>query len=449
MTMPLAFGTDGIRAHANEYPFTSCALDALGKAIAQWAIEKYDTKNPVVLIGHDTRISCSRIKKDIIFGLAHFNLNIVDGGVMPTPMVCQLIKDSPRFHFGIVISASHNPYYDNGIKLFDSKMSKLSIEDEKNIIAYFHASYSEEKDFSSQPQKNVNVETWTTAVQDYEKKIASYFPSNFLCGKKIVIDCAHGATSHIAPDLFLKFGAEVIAIAQEPTGININEKCGTLYPDYIQKAVLAHNAHIGFAFDGDGDRLVAVGQSGIIKNGDDILFLLLTLPEYATTSTVVGTIMSNKGFEQALNKSNKKLIRTNVGDKYVAESLVANNLSLGGELSGHTIIKDYMTTSDGIFVALKIAEAAFIHNNWLLETFDAFPQILLNIPVNNKKDLTKHPFLDIITTYEKQLPSGRILVRYSGTEKILRVMTEAQSQEHAFSVAQALANELQHELAKI
>jgi phosphoglucosamine mutase len=443
MNKLLTFGTDGIRAHADEFPFTPLALNALGKAIAQWAIEKYKTLKPGVLIGYDTRQSCPQIKNGLISGLTHFQLDIVDGGILPTPTVYQLIKDNTRFNVGIVISASHNPYYDNGIKLFDAKVSKLTKNDEEHIVTYFETWYAKEQYLHTTTLPQTLVETWTNAEQCYQKKITSYFPQQFLKGIKIVLDCANGATSHLAPNLFTQLGADVIAIANQPTGTNINEKCGALYPENLQKQVLMHHAHIGFAFDGDGDRLIVVNQSGQIKNGDDVLFLLLSLPEYASTPVVVSTVMSNQGLENALNKLHKRLIRTKVGDKYVAEALVTNNLPIGGEVSGHTIIKDHMPTSDGIFVALKILEAAIIHNNWNLTTFQAFPQILLNIPINNKKDLSKPPLSNIIASYEQKLTNGRVLVRYSGTEKILRIMIEAHTQELAQNTAKALAQELQ------
>lgn len=447
MNTQLAFGTDGIRAHADGYPFTTKALHALGKAIAQWALEKYNQPRPGVLIGHDTRLSCTRIKTDLIAGLTQCNLHIVDGGVLPTPTVYQLIKDNQQFNFGIVISASHNPYYDNGIKIFDATASKISKTDEEHIVAYFAQWYTAEETPST-TSPNVSVESWANAERSYEEKIISYFQPNFLQGIKIVLDCANGATSHIAPDLFTQLGAEVITISDKPNGTNINAQCGALHPENVQKEVLAHNAHIGFAFDGDGDRLIAVNHSGAIKNGDDVLFMLLTLPEYAATPTIVGTVMSNQGLEQALACMHKKLIRTKVGDKYVAEALATNKLQIGGEVSGHTIIYDYMPTSDGIFVALKILKAAIINNNWDLKTFRAFPQILLNIPIKNKKDLSVPPLSTIIATHEKNLKDGRILVRYSGTENILRVMTEAQSQEQAQATAQELAQELQQALAQ-
>ncbi len=447
MNKPLSFGTDGIRAHADEFPFTTHALNALGKAIAQWAMKKYkDQPQPGILIGHDTRISCPRIKKDLIAGLGSFSLSIVDGGIMPTPAMYQLIKDDERFQLGIIISASHNPYYDNGIKLFDAKSSKLNKDDESIIESYFASWYSHEENTTAQ-QQTCNLQIWEKAAQTYQEKIATLFPQHFLKGLKIVLDCANGATSSIAPNLFTQLGAEVITIANQPTGTNINEHCGATHPAALQAKVLECSAHIGFAFDGDGDRLIAVSQAGVIKNGDDILFLLLSLPEYTSTPAIVGTVMSNQGFEQALIKLNKKLLRTKVGDKYVAEALAKNKLPLGGEISGHTIIQDYMPTSDGIFVALKVVQAAKLHNNWELTTFAAFPQILLNLPIANKKDLTCPPLSTIIAAYEEKLSTGRILVRYSGTEKILRVMTEAPSQELASLTAQSLAQDLQKALA--
>ncbi len=362
---------------------------------------------------------------------------------MPTPMAYQLIKDSSRFNFCIVISASHNPYYDNGIKLFDAKASKLTKKDEAHITTYFEEWYAKEQNNPATQSPEIPVEIWTAAEKHYQDKIVSHFPANVFKGIKVVLDCAHGATAHIAPAIFTQLGAEVIAIADQPTGTNINEKCGATHPEDLQKKVVAEKAHVGFAFDGDGDRIIAVTKTGTIKNGDDVLFLLQTHPEYKAAQTIVGTVMSNQGFEQALAALGKKLIRTKVGDRYVAEALVKDHLSIGGEISGHTIIRDYMPTSDGIFVALKVLEAVIINQNWDLTTFNAFPQVLLNIPIQNKKDLAVDPFPDIIATYEKLLPTGRILVRYSGTENILRVMTEAESLQLAQTTAQELAQELQ------
>lgn len=439
-----SFGTDGIRARADEFPLTQQPLIALGKAIAQWAREKYGKNNPSVLIGHDTRISCPRIKNDLIAGLAQFPLDIVDGDIIPTPAVYQLIKESNRFDFGIVISASHNPYYDNGIKLFDAQACKLSRKDEECIEAYF-VQHNQEVGPKEEPIKH--VESWNNAAQKYQETIIALFKPNFLSGIKIVLDCAHGATAHIAPEIFTQLGAHVIAIAAAPNGTNINEKCGATHPEWLQKEVLSSHAHIGFSFDGDGDRLVVINHAGEIKNGDDVVFLLLEHPEYATTTTLVGTIMSNQGLEQSLARMGKKLIRTNVGDKYIAQALEENKLPLGGEISGHTIVRDYLPTSDGIFVALKVLESVIVHNNWDLKTFQAYQQVLINLPVAHKKDLSIPPLSTIIDRYKQKLPQGRILVRYSGTEKLLRVMAEDQSPELAHNVAEALAHELQNALA--
>jgi phosphoglucosamine mutase len=206
--------------------------------------------------------------------------------------------------------------------------------------------------------------------------------------------------------------------------------------------VKQHNADIGFAFDGDGDRLIVVNKHGNIKNGDDLLFLLLSLPEFKEITTVVGTVMSNQGFEDALKKNNKQLIRTKVGDKYVAQEMKKQHLPLGGEISGHIIIKNYLSTSDGIFVALKILLAIVQTKNWKLETFTPYPQHLINVAINNKKDLTLPPLANIIKKYESTLIDGHILVRYSGTENILRVMVEASKQETVINTANELAKEL-------
>ena len=436
----ISFGTDGIRAHANEFPFTQDALYALGKSIGEWTIKKYHaTNNPHILIGHDTRISCNQIKNDLIKGLATYPLTIFDGKTIPTPAVCQLIQNDKKFNIGIVISASHNPYQDNGIKLFDALHSKISKDDETTIIALFEKYYKQE----DTPQKSqAQIVDWPKAAEIYTQNIINQFPSEFLSGLKIVLDCANGATYAIAPLLFQKLGATVITTGVQPTGININKECGSLYPNHISLLVKQHQADIGFAFDGDGDRLIVVNKHGTIKNGDDLLFLLLSLPEFKDITTVVGTIMSNQGFEEALKKNNKRLIRTKVGDKYVAQEMKKQHLPLGGEISGHVIIKDYLSTSDGIFVALKTLLAIVQTKNWDIETFIPYPQSLINVAIKNKKDLTLPHLADIIKKYESQLTYGRILVRYSATENILRVMVEASSQENVTQTAEKLATEL-------
>jgi len=443
----LKFGTDGIRGRADEFPFTNEALVHLGWAIAQWINKTYGSASTKILIGTDTRESCSRIKQALITGLQACPVTIIDAGVIPTPAVYQLIKTEPGFDIGIVISASHNPYIDNGIKLFQAKTGKLSPEDEQMISEFFAQSLDQNTEILRDQeiiQEIIWQEViWEEAAYKYIKNITERFSPGFLAGYIVVLDCAHGATYKVAEVIFKQLGASVIAYSVEPDGININKNCGSLHTENIQKAVLAHGADIGFAFDGDGDRVIAINKNGQIKDGDDILALLLELPEYNKLDRIVGTVMTNQGFENALKHKNKLLLRTSVGDKYIASCLDTEMLPLGGENSGHIIIKDYLATGDGIFVALKVLESMIVNKNWLLQTFDKHAQILINLPVKKKKDLAQEPCLDIISAHEQNLRDGRILVRYSGTENVLRVMTEAFDYEQAKACASSLAQKLQ------
>lgn len=447
MTQSIVFGTDGIRGHADDYPFTDQAIGILGKAIAQWALTKYAVERPKVLIGCDTRISCDRIKAALTRGLLQFPITIIDAGVIPTPAVCQLIKQDESFNFGIVISASHNVYSDNGIKLFDAQNCKLSVSDERVITDNFSILASEEHDqadkYTVLEQDASNYVFWLQASEWYQNRIETFFTPNFLHGLTIVVDCAQGATYQIAPKIFRSFGAHVITRATQPTGTNINENCGALHPDLLARDVVDNQADIGFAFDGDGDRVIAVNKHGQCKDGDDMLVLLMQLSEWQNIDCLVGTVMTNQGIEELLTNQEKKLIRTKVGDKYVAEQLEELDLPLGGESSGHIIIRSYLKTGDGIFVALKVLESIILTQNWNLETFKKYPQVIINVPVKQKKNLVQPPFISIIEQHEQMLGSGRLLVRYSGTENLLRVMTEALELEVAQSVGEKLADKLQ------
>lgn len=452
MNKNLQFGTDGIRGKADLFPFDTKTLHRIGQAIAQWSKAKYG-KNPKLLIGHDTRLSCTRIKQDLISGLTQSELTIVDGAVLPTPAVLQLITQDPTYHFGIVISASHNPYTDNGIKLFDAKQGKLSPEDEATITNYFHAIAESQAPVEvqppaeSQPLTGTQAPSQTEAAKTYKETIKNHFQTNFLTGITIVLDCANGATYDVAPQVFTELGATAIPINVEPNGTNINKEAGSLHPENLQKAVVQAKADIGFAFDGDGDRIIAVNAQGQIKDGDDLLAILLTNPTYTSQGKLVGTIMTNHGLEKFLHKNNKELIRTKVGDKYIAAELQAKNLPLGGEASGHIIIRDYLNTGDGIFVALKILETIIETNNWEMKTFTKTPQILINVPVEQKKDLSTTPYATIIKEHQGKLIDGRMVVRYSGTENLLRVMVEDQTEINAKTIAQNLSQELQKALS--
>ena len=443
------FGTDGIRGKVETFPFTPDALEKIGLAIAQWAKEKYKKKvsppttAPHVLIGHDTRMSCTAIKNIFNKIFLQTNIRCTDGGELPTPAVLKVIQENNLFDFGIVISASHNPYTDNGIKIFDAKTGKLSRDDEKIIEQYF----LEQEINRNQTDLFCKVLP-STAETEYKKNVTKHFEQNFLAEKKIVLDCANGATYKIAPEIFSSLGADIISLNTNPDGKNINEKCGSLHPEMIINAVLEQNADIGFAFDGDGDRVVAINKNGEIKDGDDILAILLEHKDFQSETAVVGTVMTNYGLQKYLLEKNRTLIRTKVGDKYVSAMLEDKNILLGGENSGHVIIKNYMNSGDAIFVALKTLESAIQNDNLLLKSFPKIPQILINIPVTQKKQLDQHPYTEIIEKHEKNLMGGRVLVRYSGTENLLRVMVEDQTVDSAQKIAENLGCELQRELEK-
>ena len=282
-----------------------------------------------------------------------------------------------------------------------------------------------------------------TAAEQYAQKITSLFPQSFLTGQKIVLDCAHGATYRIAPHIFKMLGAETLVINNKPDGYNINRNCGALHLETLQKEVVKHSADMGFAFDGDGDRVLAVNSAGETKDGDDILAILLGHPDYESLPTVVGTIMSNQGFEAHLKNMNKSLLRTPVGDKYIVDALIQQKLTLGGEPSGHTILHDIISTGDGILVALKVVETVLKTNNKTLKSFGKFPQILINVPIKKQRDLNEPPLSDVIAASREKLPTGRLLVRYSGTEPLVRVMAEDADGELIKTVAKSLAQQLE------
>jgi phosphoglucosamine mutase len=347
------------------------------------------------------------------------------------------------FDFGITISASHNPYYDNGIKLFDAKKCKLSRQDEEKIEQYFDLYFNNPELLNNSFSER---EIWEDAEQEYLNIVYSKFTPGYLSGIQIILDCANGATAQIAPRIFKNLGATVLTIGSAPTGTNINEKCGSTHPEKLQDVVTRNRAAIGFAFDGDGDRVIAINKFGKLKDGDDILTILAQHPDYKNTNEIVGTITANQGFEKALRESNKTLIRTQVGDKHVAASLEERNLPLGGEACGHIIIRDYMPTGDGIFVALKALESIIANQNWELKTFDKYPQYSVNITAQERRDLSQQPYSDIIKKAQESIQDGLIIVRYSGTENLLRILIQAPTDEIAKTVAQNLTKELEQVL---
>lgn len=450
------FGTDGIRGNATQFPFTHDALIILGQAVATWSLKKYGslTAQPQVLIGHDTRQSCDQIKNALFQGLMTQPLTVVDAEIIPTPAVFKLLQIHNQefttiknaFNFGIVISASHNSAQDNGIKFFDAHHGKLTAQDEQEIEELFSEAYQNQK-FLPQHSNAYKI-SWPEAQQLYIKKIRSSFSPKLLTGKTIVLDCAHGATFDVAQAIFKQLGAHLIALFITPDGTNINQNCGAVYPQILAREVLRHQAYAGFAFDGDGDRVIAVNQDGIIKDGDDILAILLENQELINTSTIVGTIMTNHGFDLLLQAKNKKLIRTPVGDKYITARLEQEELLLGGEASGHIIIGNYLMSGDGIFTALKLLQTMLSTNNHEMKSFIKLPQKLLNIPIDIKIDLTSTICTELITSCQAELKNGRIVIRYSDTEPLLRIMTEGENQEITEKIAHKLATQFTNLLTK-
>ncbi len=445
MTIPHLFGTDGIRKRVGSYPLTEEGLPRLGQALALWAQEKYGAE-ACFLLTRDTRYSGPWIKAGLMSGLLRYPVTVYDAGIMPTPGVFHLMKSDSRFSVGIIISASHNPAEDNGIKLVDAQSGKLSLKDEKRI-GELMAQPPAVKEFA-QLGKEIS---FLDAKTLYRKSIAKLFEQNFLEGKRIVLDCANGASSAIAPQLFRELGAEVIGIHNDPDGYNINAKCGATSPESLQQAVVTHKAYMGFAFDGDADRVLAVNSEGALKDGDDILALLLSHPEYQSQPALVSTVMANYGLTTHCTQQEKKLLRTQVGDKHVLHALDQglNNqeLLLGGEPSGHIILKNLIRTGDGMLVALKVLEAAFKTGNDLLESFTKFPQILINVPITTKKDLSEEPHAGFIAACKEELSAGRLHIRYSGTEPLVRVLAEGRDREQAEQTAHKVATYLQETLA--
>lgn len=437
------FGTDGIRTTVGEYPLSVSVLPQLAGAIARWAQQKYKTQNPVGLIVSDTRISSPFIKSSLISGMLLHPLELIDAGNLPTPGLFALLQDQDIFHFGIVVTASHNPYQDNGIKIFDAREGKLTDEDEQIISSLFDACTP----LSRYDQVGI-LRYWSDTYEQYAACVLQHFQSDFLKGVTIALDCANGATYEVAPAIFNALGAHTITIHDKPDGTNINKQCGALYPEDLICAVKKHTALAGFAFDGDGDRVTMVNAQGEVKNGDDYLALLATHPRYALEKTIVSTIMSNEGLAAHLHTQQKKLVRTPVGDKHVTAYLKQYNLLLGGEQSGHIIMRDYLDAGDGIFTALRLLETILHTGNTHCATFTKYPQILINIPALIKKDLTQEPYASVLTDYAQQLSNGRLEVRYSGTENVLRVMVESKDHAQATSLAHQLARILKELLEK-
>ncbi|MDD5321832.1 MAG: phosphoglucosamine mutase [Methylococcales bacterium] len=435
------FGTDGIRGKVGEPPITADFLLKLGWAAGRvFANEGHD----FVLVGKDTRISGYMFESALEAGLTAAGVDTRLLGPMPTPGIAYLTR-TLRAQAGIVISASHNPYYDNGVKFFSVHGTKLHDDIEQQIEYYIDSPMTTVE--SSKLGKAKRLED---AAGRYIEFCKASIPTRLDFGDmRIVIDCAHGATYHIAPHVFSEVGAEVVTIGAEPDGLNINDECGATHPEKLVATVLAYRADIGIALDGDGDRLIMVDHKGEIVDGDELIYIIAKsrLEAGQMTGPVVGTLMTNLGMEHALMKLGIKLLRANVGDRYVMEMLSEHKGILGGENSGHIICLDKTTTGDGIIAALQImaemqSSGKSLHE--LKSGMQKYPQTLVNVRTTKRINPdTDEVIQKSVQAIEKKLgDKGRVLLRASGTEPLIRVMVEGEHEDLVKKYALQLADDV-------
>ena len=433
------FGTDGIRGKFGQMPITPEFALKLGFAAGK-VLKRNSPKNkPIVVMGKDTRLSGYILEAALQAGLNAAGVYVHLLGPLPTPAIAHLTR-ALHAHAGIVISASHNPYFDNGIKFFsgegkklpDALQNEINQELEKDLVI----------DDTANLGKSVRVKD---ANGRYIEFCKSTFPYHFdLSNLKIVVDCANGAAYSVGPSVFRELGAKVIPLFNEPDGLNINENCGSTHPEFLQKAVVDHQADLGIAFDGDADRVVMVDKNGQLVDGDHILYILATQAKNKPAG-IVGTVMSNMALELALQKADVGFVRAKVGDRYVLQALEENGWVTGGEPSGHILTLDKSTTGDAIIAALQVLTVMVEQEKALHELvadFELFPQVLINVRLQHMIDPYAVPTL--VAEFEKaeqQLTGhGRILIRKSGTEPVIRVMVEGDQQQEVDAIANHLAD---------
>lgn len=445
------FGTDGIRGKVNRSPMTPENVLRVGMAVAHILKNRMinDHGRHMILIGKDTRLSGYMIESALTSGICSMGMDVTLVGPIPTPGIAFLTR-TLRLDAGIVISASHNPFGDNGIKIFSSDGFKLSGGLEKEIERLV----ADEKFPAKKPADDKIGKAYRLddATGRYIEYIKSTIPKGIdLEGLKVVVDTANGAAYKVTPWLLRELGAEVISINDKPTGTNINDNCGSLHLECLAKVVKEHNAHIGIAHDGDADRALFVDEKGNVVDGDMILGIWaseLKREDKLSGSGVVATVMTNLGLEKYLAGQGVKLVRTKVGDRYVVEEMKKGGYNLGGEQSGHIIFFDYNTTGDGPITALQVLYLMRKKNRLVSELtadIELYPQVLLNVVTSGKKDLKEVP--EITKSIDKAINKlgdrGRILVRPSGTEPKIRVMVEAEDGEMAKAIAEDVANIIQ------
>jgi phosphoglucosamine mutase len=423
------FGTDGIRGLTNSPPMTAQTALRVGQAAGTYFL-RGDHRHRVV-IGKDTRLSGYMMESALVAGFASVGMDVVLLGPMPTPAVAMLTK-SMRADLGVMISASHNPFADNGIKLFGPDGYKLSDDAERAIERLL-----EKEPKLARPEMIGRAKRIDDARGRYIHFAKSTFPDRLrLDGLKVVVDCANGAAYHVAPEALWELGADVIPLGVAPNGLNINDGCGSTHPDLLRETVVANGADIGLALDGDADRLIVIDEKGRVIDGDQLMALVAT--GYARRGelkggAVVATIMSNLGLEQRLAKDKIALKRTAVGDRYVLEEMRASGCNVGGEQSGHIILTDHATTGDGLVAGLQILAALVEEGkpaSELLDQFEPVPQLLKNVRFNGGEPLARQSVKDRIAAAEAELGKhGRLVIRKSGTEPLIRVMAEGNDRQ--------------------
>ena len=444
------FGTDGVRGVANVYPMTAEMAMQLGRAAAY--LFKNDDRRHRILIGKDTRLSCYMIENALVAGICSMGVDAFLIGPMPTPGIAFLTA-SMRADAGIMISASHNPFQDNGIKFFSRDGFKLPDGREEEIEELISSGKIDSvRPIASDVGKAYRIDD---ASGRYIVFLKHSFPRELdLNGLKIVLDCANGAAYKIAPTVLEELGADVIPLGVSPNGTNINAGCGSLHPDIMATAVKEHQADLGIALDGDADRVIFVDEHGALVDGDHVMAICATdMLESGklANNTVVATVMSNMGFDIAIRNAGGKVVKTAVGDRYVVEEMRKNGYNLGGEQSGHMIFLEHNTTGDGMVSALQVLAIMQRSGRSLSElagVMTALPQILLNVRVDRKAELETVPAIQksIKKAQDDLGDSGRVLIRYSGTEPLLRIMLEGEDEKQILELAQNIAIEVEKNL---
>ena len=446
--MKKLFGTDGIRGIANKEPITAETVFHIGRTGAYLF---KDEANPRILIGKDTRISGDMLEAALIAGICSAGVDVLRVGIVPTPVVAYLTRVY-HANCGIVISASHNPFDHNGIKYIRGDGFKFSDSEEEEIERIYFKNHSSDE---WPTKKNIGrVKELAGAIERYIDYIKNTLPPKFTLKRyKIVLDCANGASFMIAPRVFAELGAEMITINDKPNGTNINFNCGSVYPASLREEVLRQKANLGFSYDGDADRVIAVDEKGNIVDGDQIMAICalnLIKKTQLPNKTVVTTLMSNISFDKAIEKAGGKVIRTNIGDRYVLEMMKKVKTVLGGEQSGHIIFSRYSTTGDGLLTSLQLMKVLLEEEkplSNLASVMEKYPQIILNYEVKDKERFFKNVCIKkFIKEIENELDGkGRIFVRASGTEPLIRILLEGEDKNKLEKISQDLREVIEKE----